>query len=266
MTHHNKSVTFAGEQSGILVKYAVQVSRPTPQQKPPEQAFGIESSAFQGERQGLLNHLDEFYPRIDLSFLRTNTKNQKISLINHERQRYELVGLSPFAIYSLNNPECEVRFACDTSRHEITINYVRSNTGISKNILAGWMQNLALKRIDGKTTPPYEKEHALENGTYALTTTFDGLIPEHARKEISKAQNIFLPHNVFVIAEAKEWKIKKVHYVNPLPSVRPVVRDPLAIGIHEDKSYLVCAFDTTTLEHYIASEFTDNNLPLPLED
>jgi hypothetical protein len=83
-----------------------------------------------------------------------------------------------------------------------------------------------------------------------ISAEFSGVIPHRLRATIKQ---LHLTHKnkegdgVYLLAEVPQWKATPA----PIP-----VGDPLVILRAKGRYYLVDKFDTTTLEHYIASEFT----------
>ncbi len=92
------------------------------------------------------------------------------------------------------------------------------------------------------------KEKYKSIGVLTIRSSFHGLIPPDTRKKIKEAQPVL--ENIYLVAETKpeEWSVEK--------HVPRFVRDPLVIGVLENKCFLVDKFDTTSLEDYISKEFT----------
>jgi len=82
--------------------------------------------------------------------------------------------------------------------------------------------------------------------TVRLRTSFTGMIPNETRERIAKWKETF-PDEIYIVNEAS-WRFES------LP--RPLFGDPLVIGAKSGRYYLIDVFDPTTLESYIAKEFT----------
>lgn len=97
-----------------------------------------------------------------------------------------------------------------------------------------------------------KKRRKLTNGrlgmptNYAITATFEGLIPTEVREQIIKAKKEFA--KIFIVAQAPKYQIKES--ISPVPR-RSLNRDPLVIGYDGANYWLIAAFDMTTLEEYV---------------
>lgn len=82
---------------------------------------------------------------------------------------------------------------------------------------------------------------------------FAGILPDSSRNKLIEADAIF-GKEVYLIAETKpsQWEISK-----PKPRI---IKDPLLVGISNEKCYLVDYFDTTPMENYVRKEFTSGKL------
>jgi hypothetical protein len=79
-----------------------------------------------------------------------------------------------------------------------------------------------------------------------LRTSFTGMIPNETRERINKWKTTF-PNDIYIVNEAS-WKLES--------PPRPLFGDPLVIGAKAGRYYLIDVFDPTTLESYIAKEFS----------
>lgn len=82
----------------------------------------------------------------------------------------------------------------------------------------------------------------------AIEAKFEGTIPQKIRDRLIEIKNSEEFESIRIITEAPKWSVEgKVKRINP---------DPLIIGVHGDKAWLLDSFDITPLEHVIRSEFT----------
>jgi len=79
-----------------------------------------------------------------------------------------------------------------------------------------------------------------------IISRFNGIIPYETRQKIEKSMDFFKKNELYIIAETKpeEWSNEKIIY-----------KDPLLVGEKYDACFLIDHFNTTSLEHYVASEF-----------
>lgn len=97
---------------------------------------------------------------------------------------------------------------------------------------------------------------------YTLSYTWEGIIPESAKKDIEQAVRFFghykdayernTPPAVYLLTEApyKDWTMAS----EPIPRP-PRHIDPLIVGNMGDDLFVIGAFDPTSLEQYVAMEF-----------
>lgn len=83
-------------------------------------------------------------------------------------------------------------------------------------------------------------------GDIELTSQFCGILPQEAKEKIREAETIF-ERDLYLIAETKPeaWTVKKL------------VKDPLLVGVLENKCYLIDYLKTTSIEDYVRKEFTE---------
>lgn len=81
-----------------------------------------------------------------------------------------------------------------------------------------------------------------------LFTRFAGFIPGHIRQKIVESKGLF--SEIFLIQEVdlRNWKATTIP--------KPRAADPLLVGKKNGVYYLIDRFDTTTLEEYMAREFS----------
>lgn len=86
---------------------------------------------------------------------------------------------------------------------------------------------------------------------YDLRTYFSGVVPSKIRKMINDAALEKEFDKLLLVQEVQEWTINK-------ETISPPVRawDPLLVGVKAGKAFLLAQFDTTSLEEYVAKEFT----------
>lgn len=85
--------------------------------------------------------------------------------------------------------------------------------------------------------------------SFSFNTEFHGIFPDTAKEKLTEADKIF-GKDVYLIAETKpeDWQSSSEAHVNP---------DPLLTGVAGNKLYLVDHFNTTPMENYARSEFTE---------
>jgi hypothetical protein len=83
-----------------------------------------------------------------------------------------------------------------------------------------------------------------EKKAFQFTVGFNSHLPDETYNHVCAAAKLFERENVYFIAEVKpeEWG----HHIVP---------DPLVVGVHNDKAYLIDKFDPTPLEELISQEF-----------
>lgn len=83
-------------------------------------------------------------------------------------------------------------------------------------------------------------KHLREYNTYVWR--FKGAFTPEARRKTTEAVPIFTEDHIYVIQELMDGPV--------------IERDPLVVGIKNGVAYLITMFDLTTVEKYIASEFS----------
>jgi hypothetical protein len=86
-----------------------------------------------------------------------------------------------------------------------------------------------------------------------IMTTFQGIIPQKTKEVIQEHKSRF--DQIYILAEVDSWR--ELHLERSLPSQLNV--DPLVLGYINGSQhfYVLDKFDITPLEHYVASEFTN---------
>lgn len=165
---------------------------------------------------------------IDLSFLKS---------VNHD-------GYPKFAVYSLNSENAYfsgrisvMRFSSDIMVHtNFKSQCIRSQfTEICRNL---FKKVIANNTVGVGTIINFE-----------LTSKFTGILPQGARDKILENKTKF--QEIVIIAEAENWTF------NQTVTQMPPNPDPLVIGIRDGLAYVICTFDMTKAESYIAREFTE---------
>lgn len=79
-----------------------------------------------------------------------------------------------------------------------------------------------------------------------LVSQFHGFLPQKLKEKIKETEPIF-KRDLYLIAETKPeaWSVTKI------------IRDPLLVGVIKNKCFLIDHFNTTPIEHYVKSEFTE---------
>lgn len=88
---------------------------------------------------------------------------------------------------------------------------------------------------------------ARQDVEYKLLTQFGGYIPHEVKREIVLAWSSKLFQDIFIVSEVCNWQENLV--------VVSVQGDPLVVGYDGYQLWLIAAFDTTTLEEFVKSEF-----------
>jgi hypothetical protein len=101
---------------------------------------------------------------------------------------------------------------------------------------------------------------------WSCTYTFDGMIPMHARKAAVAAQESKRYEQLFMLVETPEkaWKIEKkrgLFFGRTRKFLASVAADPIIVGWAAEAMWVIEKFDLTTLEQYIADEFSQPALP-----
>lgn len=165
--------------------------------------------------------LDNMFPRIDLSFLRWRRKAD---------------GWPVFAVYSIDNPLCEIGSRQRRRRESYMVPEIEMPGG---TLLDTYFDDVEerLEKI------AYKDRNDWSFGSdESIISRFQGLIPNETRRKIAESRNWF--NYVLIVGEAA-WMRKSV----PSP-------DPLVIGIRHHLSWLVDKFDLTSMDRIVASEFT----------
>jgi len=84
-----------------------------------------------------------------------------------------------------------------------------------------------------------------------LATSYVGLIPDETRAKIADAKKLF--KDIFIIAEGKNWELTEK---KPKVFRNPNAGDPLVAGFDGTNLWVIDAFNLTSIERLIKSEFT----------
>lgn len=169
------------------------------------------------------------YPLIDCSFL--SMKGQG--------------GWPRFAVYGLNNAVCSLgaRVSFESNREPVELVHNIPDA------LARHYQPFFIRLADlaYRGSVPF---HTIKSSTTTITAPFRGVIPMEQRQFLTTENRRRRFDSISLIAEAPEWKLHNeiVHM--------PVSKDPLIIGVKGKECFLLGKFDVTTIEEYVAKEFT----------
>lgn len=202
--------------------------------------------------------LSSKYQTLDLSFLRMSNQ------VNFEGKTLQL---PKFSVYHLNNLEFSISFLrgidqtygffwrkfkinkgeiiaqffdlpkifSDYLSKSLEFNQLRHINAASMCYYTNVPEELISKYCPGKDS----------NNRFRIGTIFNGLLPAETHRKIIEARGE-KEVEVYIIAETKPE-----HWTRVLPT-----KDPLAVGVFEDKCYLIDHFNTTPLEDYVKKEFT----------
>ena len=166
---------------------------------------------------------DEKYPQLDPSFL---------SMKNKIKHHDHTISVPRFSIYRVYK------------QPEFTITYASSNrTWFGPHKIPLIFRTYLSKAVE----IPHDLQEWLGHQTTSLDikSYFQGIVPVETKRKIKEARKVFGKRKLFFIAETRpeSWDVKEI------------TRDPLVVGVLEDKCYLVDKFDTTPLEEYVSKEF-----------
>lgn len=94
----------------------------------------------------------------------------------------------------------------------------------------------------------------------SIEAEFGHMIPSGVRKTIIAAKKKF--KQVMVVAEIPKWSLKEKNIARP----KPKTADPLIVGYDGCNYWLIDSFDTTSIEHYIKTEFCVKAMPKSITD
>lgn len=194
------------------------------------------------ERQSVLLSLGMQPRRINMEFLKLRKESA------HSK---ELVPL--FAVFDLNQ-DCAFLQVCVGRAALGWVRFMATRAmnvpSLSAHYEATFMAlakrgAVTLKRAQGKTQAYIQ-----------LVARFAGLIPAPIKERVPRYRGLF--DELFMVAEAPDWEMTEFTQAvsERAPSIR-VNRDPLLIGRHGQKYWLLEKFDTTPAEDYVSREFTD---------
>ena len=210
------------------------------------------------------------YPEIDLSFLSmSNRLNVCAGFFN---QRKYQIWVPKFSVYKMDkeSPEFSLSFyyfGIKSNRNE-ALKVGMSNNGedIPKILADPLFDSLGFSKTSKKIGGIYflnfsmlKNQEELKRDLYFLNaymdiayhqrilrTQFIGITPDKTLERIRESKKIFDIKRIYAIAETRpeDWSV----VVPP--------RDPLVIGLKDDKAYLIDKYDPTSLEDVIAREWT----------
>jgi hypothetical protein len=89
-----------------------------------------------------------------------------------------------------------------------------------------------------------------------LSYLWQGVIPTEARAKIREAEALGVFDGIYLLAETdrSEWNVR----TRIRPFERPRLQfDPLVVGYKDNQLWLITKFDPTTVEKYVAEEFSE---------
>jgi len=193
--------------------------------------------------------LTNVYCTLDPSFL--SMKHPDVYKDTHDDARgiraFKL-SLPKFAIYSLNSPICSFKMSISYRDKKKSLEIVEFK--VTSPNLPSFLEKSILKslHLTGKDVVYEYGGNSISTTDFEFKSIFKGIIPEVIKKSIGSARRSF-GKEIYVIAEADNWKSKKV------PS-----DDPLIIGVKGKNCYLIEAFETTPMEEYVRREFSFGGL------
>jgi len=217
--------------------------KPAPMKEPKTgENYGIEANAYeQIKKLYERSRLGQKYQPISLEFL--GLKDEK--------------GFPKFAVYSLQKSSCRIHLKTGAFSGGWDL-LVRERDDEETNIPDFCYTHMK------KTTAEIFKKHlhpklrgffgSLKSGTEAtmtLTQEFMSVIPQETKEKIAEAKKD-VPYTA-IISESAGWAVNET--VRKLPK-NP---DPLVVGwsYTAKQSYLIDSFDMTSMEQWIAKEFTE---------
>jgi hypothetical protein len=180
----------------------------------------------QDEKKALERGLDRKFRRLDMGFLRL-AKSQK-----------GLTYLVPtFGIFDVEKePECFIRVMGRWIDPNPGVTHRRWETTCNNHLMwkyanfSSLVEDLARY---GRSDRPWD---------HILWARFSGVIPDHIRERITTVRQDF--DQILIVAEVPVWQQMVPH------------GDPLVVGRYGSLFWLVDKFDTTSIEEYVAKEFT----------
>lgn len=180
------------------------------------------------------------YPQISPEFLKFS-----FHLPIKEDSYIKLIKVPRFGIYSLHDPKMLISINPNYNIYEVGLSIEKPKnlqSSITKQIY------LALGLKEEKFGKLYRE---LRNcGLINIGSSFNGIVPSKTRKNIKDAEEIFDKSIYFIV----ETKPENWHVNSHIPE--SFIRDPLILGVFNEKCFLIDKFDTMRLEDYVAAEFT----------
>ncbi len=213
------------------------------------------------------------YPKISSEFL--SLSNEKVvqyasGILEHKK--FETIKVPKFGVYNLNSPDMKIQMgkALDITSYKTNCDYffevvhpiplsdtLCGNLAKSSGLFLG--EPTILRMYEGGIKTYGSRKSNTEKDTknkfdkigkpIALKSTFHCIFPNETRAKVLEAKKIF-GDQLFIVAETKpeDWSQEKY--------IPRIVRDPLLIGVINDKSFYIAEFNTTPLERYVRIEFT----------
>lgn len=144
-------------------------------------------------------------------------------------------GWPRFAIFALDSPDCEFRVGNYKWDSDELLNLGRDIKPHLPELLESCYEDV-FKLLETRVRKTRKVAR--------LTARFRGLIPRETRKAIKETKKHL--DSIYILAEVSGWKIEVVE----------PIRDPLVIGLAENRLWIIASFDTTPLEEYTKREFS----------
>lgn len=202
----------------------------------------------------------EQYPYLDTSFLSmSNILNHtgqdihvpRFSVYKRSGQRRGFGDFSiKYVLVRCNIAGIDINIGEDTAeRRHIFKDYLVRSTEFYKELEKFrndyTYYDYTIKFSSDNLTRKYHKNKKMRR--LEFESEFNGIIPTETKRKLKTAEEIF-EDDLYLIAETKpeEWNTKR----------RRLVRDPLLVGVYDNKCYLIDHFNCTPMENYIKREFT----------
>ena len=178
---------------------------------------------------------DEKYPQLDPSFL---------SMSNEIKRDNHTLSVPKFSVYPIYGRHGKTSFTVGFHVPIYSGGEYHWHDFHIDDLLKIFTEHLY--RAAQKSSSDYVQQLKKVNKMAEITSHFQGIVPVETKQKIKEAKKIFGKRELFFIAETRpeSWDVQEI------------TKDPLVVGVLEDKCYLVDKFDTTPLEEYVSREFT----------
>lgn len=167
------------------------------------------------------------YPELDFSFLAMRKKDSK---------------LPAFMVFNLDSNEFSITTECSEDRATDISDVIWSIEPDLPLPLSALYEE-AIVYLAQLSISDYDNEEIV------ITAQFKGIMPMDARKKTIKARDLEIFDQIFIIAEAPLWVVNKTGHTSR--------KDPLVVGWNQEtqQMFLITAFDPTSLEDYVLTQF-----------